>query len=183
LTAVRKCVIMVQANELLDSARVGLVGSRKGIGLRFLAKDNVIMLLLGWRRGILLILALLVLAGCSSDPMGRQAVSGTVLFKGQPLDQGRIQFVPVEKGPTESGAVIENGKYSIKRDNGLVPGAYKVSVWSYDQKGAKVRSDELPGESGATQYKERIQAKYNVRTTLTTEVKKDGSNTLDFKVD
>ena len=126
---------------------------------------------------------LLLLAGCGGDPMGRQAVSGTVLFKGQPLDQGRIQFIPVEKGPTESGATIENGKFTIPRDTGLVPGTYKVSVFSYDQKGAKVQSEEIPGDPGNTQFKERIPAKYNDQTTLTAEVKKGGSNNFEFKID
>jgi len=124
-----------------------------------------------------------LLVGCSGDPMGRQAITGTVSFKGQPLDQGRIHFAPVEKGPTESGATIENGKFTIPRDTGLVPGTYKVSVFSYDQKGAKVQSEEVPGDPGNTQFKERIPAKFNTQTTLTAEVKKDGSNVFDFKID
>jgi hypothetical protein len=128
-------------------------------------------------------LVLLVLAGCSSDPLERQAVSGTVLFQGKPLDQGRIQLVPVSKGPTESGATIENGKFSIPRESGLAPGTYKVSVFSYDQKGAKVPSEEVPGDPGNTQFKERIPKKYNAETTLTVEVKKDGSNVFELKLD
>ena len=126
---------------------------------------------------------LLLLAGCASDPLGRQAVSGTVEFQGQPLDQGRIQFVPVTKGPTESGATIENGKFQIPRESGLAPGTYKVSVFSYDQKGAKVPSEEIPGDPGNTQFKERIPKKYNAETTLTVEVKKDESNVFTLKLD
>src|SRR5438094_3135175 len=104
--------------------------------------------------------ALGLLVGCGHDPNARQAVSGTVYFKGQPLDQGRIHFVPTNKGPSETGATIENGKYTIPRDLGLVPGTYKVSVYSYDRKGAKVPSNEIPGEPAATQAKERIPSKY-----------------------
>ena len=126
---------------------------------------------------------LLLLAGCGGDPMGRRAVSGTVHFKGQPLDQGRIHFAPAGKGPTESGATIANGKFTIPRDTGLVPGTYKVSVFSYDQKGAKVQSEEIPGDPGNTQFKERIPAKYNTQTTLTAEVTKGGSNAFEFKID
>jgi hypothetical protein len=125
----------------------------------------------------------ILLAGCASDPLGRQAVSGTVEFQGQPLDQGRIHFAPVSKGPTESGATIENGKFKIPRESGLAPGTYKVSVFSYDQKGAKVPSDEVPGDPGNTQFKERIPKKYNAQTTLTVEVKKDESNDFDLKLD
>jgi hypothetical protein len=125
---------------------------------------------------------LFLLAGCG-DPLGRQAVSGTVLFKGQPLDQGRIHFAPVEKGPTESGATIENGRYTIPRQAGLVPGSYRVSIFSYDQKGPRVPSDVVPGDPGNTQFKERIAPKYNVDSILTAEVKKGGSNVFEFTVD
>jgi hypothetical protein len=124
-----------------------------------------------------------LLAGCNTDPLGREAVSGTVHFQGKPLDQGRIQFVPVTKGPTESGATIENGEFRIPRDSGLAPGTYKVSVFSYDQKGAKVQSEEVPGDPGNTQFRERIPKKYNAETTLSVEVKKGGSNVFDLKLD
>ena len=126
---------------------------------------------------------LFLLVGCATDPLGRQAVSGTVEFRGQPLDQGRIQFVPVTKGPTESGATIENGKFQIPRESGLVPGTYKVSVFSYDQKGPKVQSEEIPGDPGNTQFKERIPKKYNAETTLIVEVKKGESNVFPLKLD
>jgi len=135
---------------------------------------SVCVLCLGW---------CVLLAGCNSDPLGRQAVSGTVYFHGQPLDQGRVHFVPTSKGPTESGATIENGKFQIPRDSGLVPGTYKVSVFSYDRKGAKVQSEEIPGDPGNTQFKERIAKKYNAETTLTAEVKKGEANNFEFKVD
>jgi hypothetical protein len=126
---------------------------------------------------------LLLLAGCADDPLGRQAVSGTVQFQGRPLDQGRIQFVPLQKGPTESGATIENGAFQIPRESGLAPGTYKVSVFSYDQKGPKVPSEEVPGDPGNTQFKERIPKKYNAETALTVEVKKGGSNVFDLRLD
>lgn len=130
----------------------------------------------------LIILGVLLLAGCSDDPLGRQTVSGTVLFKGQPLDQGAIQFVPLEKGPTETGAGIENGKYTIPRDKGLVPGKYKVSIWSYDRKGGAIAPTDMPGDTVGKQFKERIPPNYNVNTTLRAEVIKGGSNTFDFDV-
>jgi hypothetical protein len=126
---------------------------------------------------------LLLLAGCGGDPNGPRAVSGTVRFKGEPLDQGRIHFAPVEKGPTESGATIENGRYQIPKTSGLVPGTYKVSIFSYDRRGAKVASEEIPGDPGNTQFKERIPAKYNAKTTLTAEVTRDGANVFDFTIE
>ena len=134
-------------------------------------------------RAACLVWSVLLLAGCAGDPHGRQAVSGTVEFQGKPLDQGRIHFAPASKGPTESGATIENGKFEIPRESGLAPGTYKVSVFSYDQKGAKVQSEEIPGDPGNTQFKERIPKKYNAATTLTVEVKKDEPNVFNLKLD
>jgi hypothetical protein len=128
------------------------------------------------------LLGVSLMAGCAGDPNARQAVSGMVFLNGQPLDQGRIFFAPVDKGSSESGATIENGKYSIPSDLGLVPGTYKVSIFSYDRKGATVASDDIPGEPGKT-FKERIAAKYNVQSTLKAEVAASGSNSFDFNVD
>ena len=125
-----------------------------------------------------------LLTGCGRDPHARQGVTGTVTFQGTPLDQGRIQFVPATSaGPTEAGTTIENGKYSVPAEPGLVHGTYKVSIFSYDKTGAKVQSTDLPGESGATQFRERIPAKYNTATDLTAEIKADGKNVADFKLD
>jgi hypothetical protein len=129
------------------------------------------------------VLGMACVAGCGGDPNARQAVSGTVLLKGQPLDQGRIYFAPIAKGPSEGGATIENGKYSIPRDRGLVPGTYRVSIFSYDQKGSKVPGDEIPGDPGAKQFKERIAAKYNTQSTLKADVTANGSNVFDFTLD
>jgi hypothetical protein len=135
------------------------------------------------RFSVVLLLVVVLMAGCSRDPNARHPVSGTVFLNGQPLDQGRIYFVPVHKGSSESGATILNGKYSIPCDLGLVPGIYKVSIFSYDPQGAKVASDEIPGDPGVKQFKERIPARYNVQTTLTAEVTSEGSNILDFALD
>src|SRR5256885_12554328 len=64
------------------------------------------------------------LAGCSGNPLGRQAISGSVKVDGVPLEKGTISFQPLENGQTSSGAVIAGGNYSIPRDKGLPPGSY-----------------------------------------------------------
>jgi hypothetical protein len=132
---------------------------------------------------VLLGFGLLLVAGCGGDPNARQSVSGTIRFKGQPLDQGRIQFVPAVKGPSEAGATIENGRYTIPHNLGLVAGSYKVAIFSYDRQGAKVISEEIPGDPVAKQFKERIPAKYNAQTELTAVVTGKGSNTFDYNLD
>src|SRR6185369_3250309 len=85
-----------------------------------------------------LTIALMALAaGCNRDP--RLAVSGTVNFKGVPLDQGRIEFYPPGNTGTMSGATIENGRFDIPQNKGLAPNTYEVRIFSYDTKGAKVK--------------------------------------------
>jgi hypothetical protein len=133
----------------------------------------------GWA---LLCLVGLSVCGCTQHS-GLEPVTGTVTFQGQPLDQGAIQFLPVESGPTESGAGIKNGHYEIPVANGLAPGKYKVTVFSYDQNGPKVPSNVMPGDAVGVQFKERIPPKYNTETTLTAEVVKGKKNQFDYQLD
>jgi hypothetical protein len=129
------------------------------------------------RRFFLVALAAAIVSGCGSgDP--RLAVSGTVKYKGQPLDQGRIEFHPPENQGTMSGAVIQNGTYAIPRDKGLAPATYEVRIYSYDEKGPK---EGIPGEAGLG-FKERIAKKYNAESTLKADVK-PGNTKFDFTVD
>ena len=130
------------------------------------------------RQFCLAALALAMVHGCSPAD-SRLAISGTVKFKGQLLDQGRIEFHPPENKGTMSGAVIQNGRYSIPRDKGLAPATYEVRIYSYDEKGAK--AEGAPGEPGLG-FKERIAKKYNAESTLKADVKR-GNTTFDFSVD
>jgi hypothetical protein len=130
-----------------------------------------------FRPFLLVVLSAILATGCSSDP--RLAVSGTVKFKGQPLDQGRIEFHPPGGKGTQSGDVIQNGSYSIPREKGLLPATYEVRIFSYDEKGPKIEA--IPGAPGLG-FKERISKKYNTESTLKAEVK-SGNTTFDFSVD
>ena len=130
------------------------------------------------RRFSLMALAATLVPGCGpSDP--RLAVSGTVMFKGRLLDQGRIEFHPPQNNGTMSGAVIQNGRYEIPRDKGLAPATYEVRIYSYDEKGGTTGA--IPGEAGLG-FKERIAKKYNAASTLKADVKR-GHTTFDFSVD
>ena len=127
-----------------------------------------------------LFLGLMLLSGCGESAGDRHAVKGTVTFKGQPLDQGRIEFSRSEKEAPVTGANIENGKYTVPSLRGLPPGNYRVAIWSNE--GGKVpAADQLPGEPPPPS-KERIPAKYNSQSTLKADVK-SGTDVLDFKLD
>src|SRR6187397_3012218 len=88
------------------------------------------------------------LGGCGGgDGLPRQEVSGQVTLDGQPLADGSIQFQPGETGggpQVSGGALIERGSYRIGRNEGLVPGPYKVMIFSHGD-----AQSEAPAEPGA----------------------------------
>src|SRR5262249_36161251 len=70
-------------------------------------------------------------AGRSADNVPREAVSGSVSIDGNPLKSGAITFVPNGPDiPSQGGTPVVDGKYSIPRAQGLVPGKYKVVISS-----------------------------------------------------
>jgi hypothetical protein len=122
-------------------------------------------------------------AGCGgpADGLPRQAVGGTVRFKGEPLKEGLIQFQPASTGEaTAAGGPIFDGKYSIGQSEGLVPGKYQVIISGIKAEAAAPKT-EIPGESKpAPVAKDPIPAEYNARSMLTAEIKKGAANQFDF---
>ena len=131
-------------------------------------------------RAVLGLLLALPWVGCSDPTGGREAVSGDIRFKGQPLDQGTIQFLPTDGQDTTSGGAIADGKYAVAKKDGLKPGKYKVVISSGDPK-VHAPADELPGAPFPV-AKERIPKEYNTQTNQVVEVKAGGPNTFDFDI-
>jgi hypothetical protein len=127
--------------------------------------------------------ASVLLAGCggAEDELPREGVSGTVKLNGEPMKAGAIQFQPGQQaGATAGRASITDGNYSISKAEGLVPGKYQVQIFGPQAAPAPAKV-EMPGESRPIPpAKETIPAKYNAKSTLTAEVKKDGPNKFDF---
>jgi hypothetical protein len=124
------------------------------------------------------------LAGCgqAGDTLPREAVSGTVTLDGQPLAHGVLQMVPTSQNEgTPCGALIEDGKFAIPRQQGPVPGDYTVTINS-NQEGAEGRAPAgAPGPvSTAEHSKELIPPEYNTQSKLTAQVKAGAPNTLEF---
>jgi hypothetical protein len=128
----------------------------------------------------LLLLLMISWSGCSDPTGGREAVSGEILFKGKPLDQGTIQFHPMDGQDTTSGQLIADGKYNIAKKDGLKPGKYKVQISSGDPK-TQAPPEELPGAPRPV-FKERIPRDYNVDSKQIREVKKGVPNQIDFNI-
>lgn len=130
-----------------------------------------------------LVLILLAIGGaCTPDPLGRQAISGTVNVDGAPLAKGNISFQPSEGQATSSGAVVSDGKFSIARESGLVPGKYRVSLNApVPGTGGKADETTLPGDP-VPPPKELIPPDWNTASTQSIEVKKGGSAVFSFEV-
>jgi hypothetical protein len=117
--------------------------------------------------------------GCDRDPLNRQSVSGTVNVNGQPVPKGSILFKPVKDGGTVSGAVIENGQYTIPASKGLSPGDYAVSISAPDTN-APVPQGYDKGHEPAPP--ELIPPEYGSNTTQKVTVTDGGSNVFDYDI-
>ncbi|MCS7303630.1 MAG: hypothetical protein NZ602_00780 [Thermoguttaceae bacterium] len=98
-----------------------------------------------WIRLAAIGLLLVGCLGCGSSS-GRQAVTGTVSLDGKPLASGSINFQPAPglKAPS-AGAPIENGRFSIPADQGLLPGEYQVTIIGMQETGRMI-DDEQKGK-------------------------------------
>jgi hypothetical protein len=137
---------------------------------------------------LLVLLPSLVTIGCSTskDDLPRVPVAGTVDMDGRPLPEAVIQFYPIgEKTATSVGAnaQIVNGKFSIAREDGLVPGSYKVSISHQELKDVESNAQKKGTPSRSKVLgPERIPAKYNTQSTLKADIKAGGSKDLRFEL-
>jgi hypothetical protein len=133
-------------------------------------------------------LALVLVSGCGETGLARCEVTGQVIFKSQPLDEGIIEFEPLDGQGSKSGALIKNGDYQIPKDKGLFPGRYKVTlIAGFGRSGGGNAGIEREASKGAARPafvpgKERIPPEYNVKSNVVREVKKEGPNRFDFDI-
>jgi hypothetical protein len=136
---------------------------------------------------------LVMVPGCSDDGIGkRYAVSGTVSYKGKPVEQGTITFEPVDPKGRVAAGTITGGRYSLATmppDNGALPGKYRVTILSNDfdtalasDPAARAADDPQKRAAAASRVaKDLVPAKYKLADTseLTAEVQAH-SNTFNF---
>jgi hypothetical protein len=128
--------------------------------------------------------ATIVIAGCggATDDLPRQAISGEVKMDGSPVKSALIQFMPTDPGLATAGAAaVTDGRYTIPAAEGLVPGAYTVSVTSSSAPAAAQATAVMPGDP-LPPAKESIPSTYNSKTTLTAQVTPEGPNTFNFEL-
>jgi hypothetical protein len=129
------------------------------------------------------VLAAFWLLGCSRDPLGRYAISGSVNVDGAPLPNGNISFQPTESQPTSSGAVVTDGRFSIPRESGLVKGKYRVVVNAAvpESEGREIPVDAQPGDPPPP-ARELIPPDWNVSSQQIIEVKPEGPFEFPFEI-
>ncbi|QDU11506.1 hypothetical protein V202x_49290 [Gimesia aquarii] len=119
--------------------------------------------------------------GNSALEFTRAQVEGTVNYKGEPLEEGLIRYVP--DGEIINGQVagkpifakIEQGKYQIPAEKGATVGKNRVEVTRYVEAG---KQGNMSGGK-AELVKQIIPPKYNSHSILSVEIK-EGKNTQDF---
>jgi hypothetical protein len=130
----------------------------------------------------------LLASGCGQpNPLGRQAISGNILFDGQPLDAGSIEFTPHDPAGVSSGALIVDGVYRIAAPLGLPPGKYTVRITSPRDASPLETEIQPPGPQARGPRQpppavERIPAEYNVKSDKSVDVSAESVNRFDYDI-
>lgn len=131
----------------------------------------------------LLTIAAIGFIGCGARS-DRLKVTGSVKLNGVPLNEGsiRLSSVGTEK-LFASGAMIQNGEFTVPQEKGLPPGTYAVEISSPDPNAPLVRSRAAPGEPILPPTApERIPAEYNSQSKHKIEVSADSDNHFEFDI-
>lgn len=86
--------------------------------------------------------AVLLLSGCGSSGPEQVNVTGTLNYKGKPVEEGALELVPTSGGPMQPISV-KDGKFSATGEYGVIVGDYKVIFHAYD-----VRANKNPEQAG-----------------------------------
>jgi hypothetical protein len=119
----------------------------------------------------LLVVLLLASFGCDSGPRLHE-ITGKVSFDGVPVAKGDITLRPEKPSTAPQGAMIKDGSFQMKANEGK----YKVEI---------ISTRLVPGKKGPMgedAIEEFIPKKYNTKTTLSAEVKSSGKNELLFEL-
>ena len=93
--------------------------------------------------GLTTLLLFVTSLGCSSGngEIERYAIDGTVTYEGQPVPYGTISLIPDadqgNSGPGSTG-IIEEGKFQIPANRGIVGGPYRATI-----NGQKTRPEQV----------------------------------------
>jgi len=123
-------------------------------------------------------LSCLAAAGCTGK---RASVAGAVSYDDQPVDGGRIFFVPQgdPAGRPAVHATIEQGKYYLPAGQGPEFGHHRVEIVWHKKPGGKPLGKPCDPGFTTDDLVQTLPAVYNSKSTLSVDVQ-PRSNTFDF---
>jgi hypothetical protein len=129
------------------------------------------------QRVLILLGALVALAAAGCSPGAKTGtVTGEVTLDGQPLKEGRIQFIPVAGDAGTAGAVITDGKFTAE-----VPIAKMRVEINANKIIGKRKAYDTPQSPVFDEVAELIPARYNVNSQETLDVKQ-GSQAVQYQL-
>lgn len=122
--------------------------------------------------------------GCGRADLPRGAISGTVTVGGQPLQSGRILFLPCDenKGPTVTLPIV-NGTYTASKKDGPLIGFQRVEIEADPNLGFAIDDEEaFAKRGGAPLPMQWIPPQFNRQSQLKTEVLANTKNVFDVPI-
>ncbi|HMO84410.1 MAG TPA: hypothetical protein PKC18_05740 [Lacipirellulaceae bacterium] len=122
---------------------------------------------------------LVLFSGCAEWRNSRKEISGSVSYRGEPISDGFITFIPLGDTPGSStGAEVKNGEYSISASQGVARGgSYRVEIEALRSTGRSRAAPQglvpLPAGTKEVSYREMenyLPEKYHVESVLTATV-------------
>ena len=128
--------------------------------------------------------AVAALGGCGgTDVYDRLPISGEVTLDGKPLQDGYIVFEPKAGQPTQSGGMIDGGKFDVPREDGAVAGLYSVGIFSGASAPTGVEVATPEAEVAAKRGRgEIVPRRYNIDSILTSEITAKGPNAFQYEL-
>jgi len=147
------------------------------------------------RRAVMwLAVAGVLLAGCGRrSTLRRLPLSGSVTFAGRPVDDGLIEFIPVDSTPGPSfGGLVKAGRYDVPAaQGGNAGGTYRVQItasrasgktFTVDARGLSRDGEKM--EVLVPVMENLIPEKYNVASTLRVTITPEASVAgIDFALE
>lgn len=129
----------------------------------------------------------LLIGGCSgtTNPDGRENVSGTITLNGAPLTaMSGIVFSPAVEGSTDGGqGQITAGKYSLTGADGVKPGKYIVRITAsvdFDIKTGKPADNTI--QFGSEVPVDVLPPEFNKDSTIEFEVVSGANNVFNYDI-
>lgn len=126
----------------------------------------------------------ILLLGCSKSDMPRGAITGNVTVGGQPLQSGRILFLPCDgnKGPTVTIPVV-NGMYVAAKQEGPLVGPQRVEVEADVNLGFPLDDEESFARRGGLPLPQQwIPPQFNRDSQLKTDIAAKKANVFDIAI-